>query len=130
MKRLLLLVLLVLVACGEPVTEGYVRERKFEPAHWEGGYETHTRIVHDCDTTTRYDPETGESTTETDCGPETETYQEWEAHHHMVDDAWSFRLEACAFNEKKERKCRTGWVAVDETTYHQYKTGQHYPDPK
>ena len=128
MRRLLLLALLVFMACGEPVTEGYIRQRKFEPAHWEGGYETHTRVVHQCRTVSRYDSLEDEYVTEQECGPETETYQEWESHHHMVDDAWSFKLEECKFNEKKERKCRTGWVSVDETTFHGFENGEHYLD--
>lgn len=122
MKRLLLIPLLILVACGgePPPSSGYVRDKRFIPAHWEDGYRTESYM--DCSMHLNY-----EGDLEYGCRPATRSV--YEPQYQWVGDRWKILLENCESTEKED-KCRTGWKVVDETTYHDYGVGQHYPDPR
>lgn len=120
-------VVLLLAGCGDPPpTEGYVRAKKFEPAHWEGGYEPYTTVEMRCHSEYDY----GSKTTRTVCGSEPVTHYRWEDHHNWVGDRWKLKLEDCKPNDDGKRKCRTGWLTVDQEDYHSHGIGSHYPDPK
>ena len=42
-------------------------------------------------------------------------------------DHWDFKLELCTDGDAiHDRSCKHGEVAVDETTFHQYKEGYYY----
>jgi hypothetical protein len=130
MLRSKLLVLAVLTAammgCGEPPPEeGYVRDRRFVPAHWESGYDTVYTPEYECNS--QYDH--ASNSYKQVCGTEMVSRQVYESHHHYVNDAWALRLESCEQKEGKE-KCRQGWKQVDETTYHSFPLGSYYPTPK
>lgn len=132
MRRALVLVaaLTFMVGCGgeDPPTEGDVINKKFTPEHWEGGWEYRTVMEYDCRTESQYNYQTDSYETVEECGYEPETESYWDPHHERVGDRWELQLEDCTVEDGKE-KCRKGWVAVDETTYHDYKVGAHYPDP-
>lgn len=133
MKRIAIiaLALLALVSCGEPPPkEGYVRDKSFEAAHWEGGFETYYTTEYRCHTVSSYNYASKSYKTSQQCGPEMVSRQRWEDHHTYVEDRWKIKLEDCKVNDKGERKCRTGWLTVDQQTYHEYRIGSHYPDPK
>lgn len=119
MRKLFLLIpLLLFGACdSDPeVTEGYVVQKNFEPAHWEGGW------VEVCENDWFDTDEDGQIIND-DCDTE------WEAHHTHVSDRWKIRLEDCQFNDKNERKCYRSWLTVDEDTFRSYRVGAHYPNP-
>lgn len=113
-----LMLLVSLGACNSDpeITEGYVVQKQFEPEHWEGGW------VEDCDNDW-FDADDDGDTWEEECD------SEWKPHHHRVSDRWKIRLEDCRVNEKGERKCYRSWLTVDETTFHDFKVGAHYPNP-
>lgn len=130
-RALVLAVALIFtVGCGgeDPPTEGDVINKEFTPAHWEGGFETYYLPEYSCDTESVYNYQTGQYETRQVCGTDMVAHQRWEDHHNYVDDRWRLQLEDCTIEDGKE-KCRKGWVNVDETTYHDYKVGAHYPDP-
>lgn len=119
-RKLLFCLLLVFVACGEDVpTEGYVIQKVYDPAHWESGYRTES--YNDCGMHLNVDGDM-----ELGCRPATR--QVYEAHHAYIPDRWKFRLENCQ-EEDGKHKCHRGWLRVDETTFHSYVVGGHYPDP-
>lgn len=123
-QRFILWIILMIIfipGCGDPPPEeGYVREKKFEEAHWEGGYESFTNYGYTCGM---------DFEGEYSCGIRQYTDQRWEDHHTYVDDRWSLRLEFCEQKDGKE-KCRDGWKRVDETTYHKYEINNYYPQPR
>jgi hypothetical protein len=122
---------LALSACNSepPVTQGYIRDKIFEPAHWEGGYEYYTDIEFGCDTESEYNYATGQYETVESCGWEPVEKSRYEPHHTWVDDRYKFQLEACEKNDKGENKCRKGNKTVTESEYDRYQVGQHYPNP-
>lgn len=130
MKRVLLIlvVALALFGCGDPAPkEGFVREKKYEPAHWEDGYRTEYRYEYRCHPGYRIGPD-GRSVYTTDCGIESVPYSVYEEHHRWINDQWRLRIEDCKENDKGEMKCRDGWVSVDHDTYVDFRIGRHYPD--
>lgn len=125
----LLLCIFALIACGEGApSQGYVKDKKFEAAHWEGGYETYYTYEYRCALETRTDYNTGRQTTEQVCGDEQVSHQRWEDHHIHLDDAWSLLLEEC--KERKGANCRRGWREVTENEYDRYEVDMHYPNPR
>ncbi len=108
-----------------PVESGYIRERKFEPAHWEGGWRTEYRIQTRCRSTSI----NGKYTSQ--CGPESVAHQVWEDQHEWINDRWKFKLEECVKEKEDEKQtCRSGWRSVTELEYERYRLGQHYPNPQ
>lgn len=124
MRRLagVLAVCAALLACGvdAPPEQGYVRKAEFTPAHWEDGYRSESRYGYHCGL--GYDGKYN-------CGLKQYTEQVYEEHHEFINDAWRIFLEDCHVDQGKN-KCRTGWRSVDETTFHKYPVGSHYPDPR
>jgi hypothetical protein len=130
LTKFLVLLIVVLGACYDPPPEkGYVIDKNFNPAHWESGFETYYVPEYTCRSTSRYNPSTGNYETGQDCGVQQVAKQRWEDHHTWHSDSWKLKLKDCQMKDGKE-KCRTGWKRVDETTYHQYAVGQHYPNPR
>lgn len=132
MRRTLLLLtaVAVIAGCGDPPPkQGTVIDKQYEPAHWEDGYETVYVPEYQCDTVTRYNPMTEGYETHEECGTEMVAHQVYEEHHTYVDDRWKLRLRDCTTDKDGDRKCREGWVTVDETTYHDYNIRSHYPEP-
>lgn len=125
MRRVLVLVaaLTLMVGCGgeDPPEQGDVINKEYTPAHWESGYRT--EHYQDCGLHQNIDGDL-------EFGCEPATRQVWEPHHEHVQDRWRLRLRDCTTDDKGERKCREGWLSVDETTYHDYKTGSHFPNPE
>lgn len=125
---LLAMILVALAACGTdpPPDSGYVRERRFVPAHWEDGYRTEYRTEVRCGPTIGYDGKTTHT-----CRTESVPHQVYEAQHEWHPDRWSLLLEDCAPpDEDGKRKCRRGWRSVTEAEYDRYAVGNHYPDPR
>lgn len=124
MKKLLL-VCLVLWSCtgcsDPPPKQGYVRDKRFEAAHWESGYRTES--YEDCGPHIGYDGKVKFS-----C--ETATRQVYEAHHEYIEDRWWLFLEDCRLDDKGKNKCNKGWLQVDETDFHRYGLDTHYPDAR
>lgn len=116
---------LLLTGCGstEPApTEGYVRAKDFTPAHWEGGWDTVTE--EECGFGT-YTDMWGDTQTGWHC--EDETRWVWDDHDTWVEDRWRLKLENC---DDDPKDCRSGWVTVDQITYHRYGIDKHYPTPR
>lgn len=110
MRKLVAVVVcaLALLACADPAPEqGYVRHKDFDPAHTDdgGGH-------YDC-----YSYSSGIC-----------TLSVWvEDPDVYVPDRWYLFLEDCPTTEGKT-KCSSGWLRVDETDFHRYNIGQHYPE--
>ena len=124
MKRVIRVVFLTLLvaSCNSSpsIREGKVVERKFSPAHWEGGYEYYTDYGYTCgiDYSGKYT-----------CGVRPHQESRWEDQHIWKDDRFELQLENCERNDKDELKCRRGWITVPESEYGRYAIGVHYPDP-
>lgn len=124
MKRLLLIILL-LAACNSdpPIVEGDVIDKRFEPAHWEGGYDYIPMVRTECHSTYV------NGQTQTSCGPQTFMQPIWEDQHEWINDRYRLKLEVCEVKDGKN-KCRSSWRTVTESEYHDYSIGNHYPDPQ
>lgn len=118
-KNLVVLFVLAvsLVSCSnEPLTSGTVTEKKFSPAH----YEDYMQQIYTGQTCTR----SGKTQI---CTPRY-TYI-WNTR--LIPDDWDIKIKACGAEAKTDDgSCREEWIDVDETTYHKYEQGNHYPDPK
>lgn len=116
----ILLVVVALVGCsGEPMSSGYVRDKQFDPAHWEGGWDFVTRTEEVC----KYRDD-GFGFDGYGCEDEPTTDMVWDEQDTWVENRWKLLLESCS------KGCISGWIWVDQTTYQQYGIGQHYPDPR
>lgn len=127
---ILVCIVIAFSACSDPPPEqGYVTDKRFIPAHWEGGYETYYTTEIKCDSryVSGYGTAPGQYVQE--CRPEPASHQRYEDHHEFVEDRWQLHLEDCKV-EKDERKCKRGWRTVSETLYDRYSIGNHYPDPR
>lgn len=124
MRRTLATFLLAVLAlvgcagCGDPPPEqGYVRDKRFEPAHWEDGYRSESYT--DCGMHMNFEGEM-----EFGCKPATR--QVYEARHHWVDDRYKLQLEDC----NDEGKCRSGWRTVTQGEFDHFELGSHYPEAR
>lgn len=127
MRKILVILALagIIAGCGDPPPkEGYVRDKRFTPAHWEDGYRT--EYYEDCGYESQYNFSTEKYEMVWDCHQESR--QVYESHHHWAHDDWDLYLEDCKTTDEGKRKCRRGWVDVTEATYERYAIGQHYPD--
>ena len=139
LKRLLALIVLglLVVACGESVRKGVVIAKDYEPAHSEMEWVTRYRTVyrHECRTVSSYNYSTKSYETRQDCGsqPHQESYQSWETVHYP--DKWSLELEDCKPEGTKDKKgrvlsredrCKTGWVRVNHRTFNNFNVGDYY----
>jgi hypothetical protein len=118
---------LILVGCGDPPPDsGYVREKRFTPAHWEDGYRTVYVPTFECHTVTDsgYD---GRISYRQVCGTEMQPRYVYEPEYEWVGDRWFLRLENC---DDGHDKCKRGWRAVDHAAYDRYDVGDHYPDAR
>lgn len=118
-------VIVVLVQSYEPpVKEGKVVDRRFTPAHEEDYMQAHYRSVPY--TTTQCTG--GYGTTPQTC----RTVTEWRTETYYlpatrwVPDDWDLQLRDCKTNDEGKEKCRTGWIDVSQSTYHQCKLGSLY----
>lgn len=131
MKKFFLIcaVVVVLSSCGSPSPDsGYVIERRFTPAHWQGGWDTRTTMKYVCGNKSEYDYVTGDYESRYTCDYEPDSYMVWEERHTYVDDSWQLKLEDCDEPEgDKEPKCNTGWLTVPESEYDDFPVGVHYP---
>lgn len=131
-KTLCILGLLIAssTACGgdPPPDQGYVRDKEFKPAHWEGGWDTYYTTEYRCHTESEYDYNTGQTRYVEDCGPEQVSHTVWDDHDEWVEDRWRLKLEDCQSDKDGKEKCRSGWKWVTENEYEDYRLGQHYPD--
>lgn len=121
---------ILLSGCGDPPPDqGYVIDKSFVPAHWEDGFETYYVPEMQCRSVSEYDYASKTYETRQVCDTQPVAHQRYEPHYQYVQDAWRLRLEDCKIEHEK-KKCHRGWKRVDETTFHAYEIGQHYPDPK
>lgn len=127
---IVLVVVILCTGCADPPPEtGYVRDKSYEPAHWEGGYDTYYRSEYSCSPESVYDYNTGRTEYRPSCGYKPVSYTVWDDHDEWVEDSWRLYLEDCKVNDKGENKCKKGWRSVsDESTYDKYGVGDHYPD--
>lgn len=101
--------ILLTTACGfpPPVTDGYITDKRLEPAH----VETRTDTDWDC----WYGRHDSSSYTKTyECG-----WRDVEVHDH-IPDTWYLDLRNDAGDE--------GSVAVSKDVFDSVEVGQHYPD--
>lgn len=120
MKKLVAVLILVLMACGDPpLTEGTVIDHHIVPAHWESGYRSESRYGYHCGF--------GSYDMEYSCGFKHYTEQIYEEQHRWVEDQYVLTLEACVVNESNEQVCRQGEVAVTQSEYHAAERGTHFP---
>lgn len=125
-KALALIAVGVLVACGSPPPKsGEVVDKRYEQAHWEGGYRTEYRTQYRCHTNSEYNYSTEQYELKRTCGTESEPVQVYEPHHEWIDDAWFLKLQACKTDDAK-RKCRSGWRSVTENRYDRFDVGDFY----
>lgn len=110
MRRWLLLVVIVfgVLGCKSPPTSGIVTNQEFVAAHEDSRYE-----------------QTGQSCAVgakgvMTCSP-TYGYR-----HYSVPDKWRLQLRDCP----QPDECNEGWISVDESTYHRYRVGDRYPEPR
>lgn len=130
---LFVIIVVFFAACSSepPVETGYVRDKSFEPAHWEDGYETYYRSEMRCRPVSSYSSYTKSYTYSTRCSTAMVPYQVYEEHHSFEPDRWKLFLENCdKKDDKGKTECRDGWKTVDQTTYHKYEVGNHYPDAR
>lgn len=125
-KVVLVVAVVVLVFSGcageNPPESGYVRNKDFIPAHWEGGYRYESYM--DCGPHLNYDGDI-----EFSCKPATRSV--YESHHTWVDDTWKLFLEDCEPpDEKGKEHCNKGWLEVTETMYNEHSLNSHYPDAR
>lgn len=98
------LLLLGLVACAPPVESGDIINKAYTPAHTESEMRKTGEI---CSTVGKVQT----------CSP----IYTWVDND--IPDKWELQLRDCPPKED----CREGWKRVDETTYHQFDVGMHYP---
>jgi hypothetical protein len=110
------LVAILLSGCGgDNIRAGTITEKEYTAAHSEGYYQPipHTSCNSDGQHTSCHTSYTYIYSTR------------W------VSDHWDFKLELCTEGDAiKDRSCKHGEVAVDETTFHQYKEGDFYGQVK
>jgi hypothetical protein len=107
-------IVLFFTGCTSRPTTGYVKEKQYVPAHWEGAMRQRM-------TGMTCTPNGKNGTT---CTPTYTTY--WEDQDHWEEQSWELRLENCYSQDG----CRDGWVRVTEEAYGRYDVGQHYPNPR
>lgn len=129
MKRAVLALALLLVACGDRApSTGKVVDKRFDPEHWESGYRTDYVPQYRCRAVSRYDYDADQYVTTQECGTETEAVQVWEEQHEHVPDRWYLKLEKCP--PESSKKCKTGWRRVSETRYEALGIGDFYEGEK
>lgn len=110
----------LLLGCGaDAPASGYVRDKNFEPAHWEGGYRHENRYGYKCGIDYH-----GEYT----CGMRSYTEDVYEDEHQWINDKFQLFLEDCHNNEDGKQKCTRGWRTVTSGEYDRYRVGSHYPN--
>lgn len=126
-----IVVLIFCTGCAEPPPEsGYVRDKSFTPAHWEGGYDTEYRTEYRCEPSSTYDYGSGKYVYGTSCGFKSVPHSVWDDHDSWIEDRWRLYLEDCTRNDEGKEKCRKGWRTVDSQSYDRYGLGDHFPDAR
>lgn len=132
---LLLVICIVCVLCascaGDPPPEtGHVINRKYEPEHWEAGYDTYYETEYVCGYDDVYDYNSGEYKYKYDCDFEDVEKRRYEEHHRWVEDEWSLLLRKCEQKDNGDEKCREGWRDITEDEYSRHDVGDYYPKKK
>lgn len=123
--RILVMVLMIALisSCDSkpPITSGDVVNREFEPAHWEGGYESY------CGYDYGYNAVAGKFEWHYSCN-----HSRWEDEHRWENDSWRIQIDGCVEYEddgELKQHCDTRWIDVSERDYDRFTIGTHYPNP-
>ncbi len=132
---LLILICLVAIMCGacsgEAAPEtGTVMNRKYEPEHWEAGYETYYTTEYVCGNKSVYDYNSGKYVNRYSCDFEDVSHQRYEEHHRWYDNEWKLLLRRCEKKDDGKEKCHEGWREVTEDEYDRHNIGNYYPKVK
>lgn len=129
-KRLPIALLLLLLACGPQIKEGYVIDKNFVPSHTNMENVTRYRMVPQfrCHTVSQYS--NGKTTTRQQCGTEmvSQPYSSYEPVYYPDD--WDLHIEKCEVDDRGREKCKRRWIDVTKSTHDSFEIGNYYNNGK